>query len=707
MSADPAALDVARRCISRGWNPVPVPFRKKAPIDIEWQKRVITEDNVAEYFNGKQQNVGVVLGPTSRGLTDVDLDCNEAVEIAADLLPKTGAIFGRASKPRSHYLYETTLTETSSKGVLQFRDPTIKGNRNILVELRIGGTSGAQTIVPGSTHVDGEIVEWAADGEPAEIEGSGLKASVSAVASAALLARHWPGEGQRHEAALAVGGILASVGFEEAGIERFVRAVAKAARDPEVNDRARAARDSASARTQGRRAYGLPKLIERVGKPIAEQVAEWLGLIGNAAWGPTGAGSAEWLNRCSRSRNGAPLATLANVMTALRSDPAMQNIVAYDDMLCGLMLTGPVPVWARESDNLQTFTPRPITDTDISQLQEWLQIAGLQQIGKDVVHQAVDLRAYECAFHPVRDYLNALAWDGEPRLRSWPAKYLGADRTPYTDRVGEMFLVAMVARIFKPGCKADYMMVLEGPQGARKSTACSILGGPWFSDNLPDVTAGKDVSQHLRGKWLIEIAEMSAMSRAEDAALKAFITRTTERYRPSYGRHEVYQPRACVFIGTTNKATYLRDETGGRRFWPVKVGQIDTDALARDRDQLFAEAKKLFDQGVLWWPDDAFERKHIIPQQESRYDSDIWEDSIKQYLTLREKVLVGDIAQDALGLEKGRVGRRDQNRIVSILERLGWERLPKDRKGNIYWGISEDGKDRSEPFSGFRNNTKR
>ena len=391
--------------------------------------------------------------------------------------------------------------------------------------------------------------------------------------------------------------------------------------------------------------------------------------------------AAPWLTLCIRSERGKVLPILANALIALRNDPELIDCFAYDEMQRAPILLRPLP-------GRSLIEPRPLRDTDVADLQDYLQHCGLPQISKDVTHQAVDARAAERSFHPVRDYLDGLAWDHTARLDKWLVTYLGCPATDYVLAIGPMILVAMVARIYQPGCQADYMAVLEGAQGTRKSAACSILAGRWFSDALPELGAGKDVSQHLRGKWLIEVSEMHALGRAEAAQLKAFITRRVERYRPPYGRLEVIEPRQCIFIGTTNKNTYLRDETGGRRFWPLVTGEIKLVELERDRDQLLAEAVHRYRAGEHWWPNAQFEKQHIAPEQEARYEADVWEGMIAEYVGRRTSasVLIKDIARNALQIETPRIGRAEQNRIIAALERLGWRRLPKDRHGNIPWG---------------------
>lgn len=374
---------------------------------------------------------------------------------------------------------------------------------------------------------------------------------------------------------------------------------------------------------------------------------------------------------------------LERAMDILRSSPVLAEAFSYDELQKAEFLERPLPL--RGTDELESDEdlPREVRDIDVSKVQEYLQRHGLPRVSKDTTHQAVDLRASERPFHPVRDWLGGLKWDGQKRIDCWASTYLGSESSPYSDGIGAMFLIAMVARVLAPGSKADYMLVLEGPQGGGKSTACAILAGRWFSDSLPDVMIGKDVSQHLRGKWLIEVAEMSSMSKAEDAALKAFISRPTERYRPTYGRKEVIEPRQCVFVGTTNKSTYLRDDSGGRRFWPLRVGTIDLDKLSFDRDQLFAEAVHRYRAGSSWWPDKSFEAKHIRPEQEDRYEADPWEDAILSYVASRRRVQVTEIAQNALSMNTARIGTADQRRIGGVLGRAGWRNM-RDHHGRAY-----------------------
>jgi len=400
--------------------------------------------------------------------------------------------------------------------------------------------------------------------------------------------------------------------------------------------------------------------------------------------------AAGWQASLLRDDRRQVLPNLANAAHGLRHAPELVGLLAFDEMMVLPMLRRPVPA-SRAAAHVD---PRPLKDDDVSSATEWLQSNGLPRIGRETVQQAVDLVARENGFHPIRNYLDALRWDGTPRLATWLIYYLAAappagdaraKPSPYLAEIGKMFFVALVARIFRPGCKSDYMLLLDGPQGGRKSTACAVIAGRWFSDSLPDLATGDLVrlSQHLRGKWLIEIPEMSAFSRAEAAALKAFITRTEERYTPKYGRQEVIEPRACVFIGTTNEAAYLRDSTGNRRFWPVSVERCDTDALHHDRDQLFAEAVQLFRAGAKWWPDAEFEREHIQPEQEGRFVADEWESMIAAAVAGRERVTVGEVGE-ALHIGRDKLGTTEQRRIAAALTRLQWE-MRRGTGGARWW----------------------
>lgn len=303
---------------------------------------------------------------------------------------------------------------------------------------------------------------------------------------------------------------------------------------------------------------------------------------------------------------------------------------------------------------------------------------------RDLFEETLDDIALVNRFHPVQEYLECLKWDQWPRVGTWLAHYLGAEHSSYVETIGRCFFIAMVARIYSPGCKQDYMLILEGPQAALKSMACWVIAGEWFSDGLPDVRDSKDCSQHLQGKWLIEVGELSAMSKAETTTLKAFITRQTERYRPSYGRREVIQPRQCVFVGTTNADCYLKDATGGRRFWPVKCGSIEVEKLRADRDQLFAEAVHLFKSGEKWWPDRDFEIKHIKPEQDVRFVVDPWQEKIAEFLQGKERVTPWQVAKDALFIETARISHRDSYRITDVLTALGWK---LHRSHGVNWYI--------------------
>jgi predicted P-loop ATPase len=391
---------------------------------------------------------------------------------------------------------------------------------------------------------------------------------------------------------------------------------------------------------------------------------------------PDAAGVADWYPRCVAGSDGRTLSNLANGLLALREDRAWRGVFGRDEVFGAALQIRPFP-----GQSCAPTLPRPLEDDDITRVQEWLQLAGLPGINKTTTYQAVELVAREHSYHSVKNYLEQLEWDGTDRLDDWLADCLGAVKTEYTMSVGRMFLISMIARIYQPGCQVDHMLILEGPQRTRKSTACRILGGEWFSDDLPPNVASKDAALHLRGKWLIEIAELHSFGRSEVDALKAFITRRNDIYRPPYGRNEVHQPRQCVFIGTTNDQAYLTDPTGGRRYWPVVTGEIDVDLLRSWRDRLFAEARARYQRGEKWWPATEFETDHIIPEQADRFEGDVWEAPIADFLIKSGKraTTIFEVATEALKIETGKIGTADQRRIAKVFQCLGWRRAGRSK----------------------------
>ena len=287
LGAAAAPLGTALDYIHRGWSPIPVPYKSKAPLDKKgWPRWLITEDTAHQWFNGEVQNIGVRLGELSGGLADVDLDCIEAIHAAPYFLPRT-LCFGRASKPRSHWLYQSDLWQTEDKAAIQFKFTTGRGKdrkEQMILELRIGGgDKAAQTIFPGSVHETGELIAWDEKEPLARADGAALKQRCARAASAALVAGHFPSKGARHDAGLTLGGFLSRCGFSRPDTELFGEAVTIASGQSmeKVKDVRKAAREAwDEGNRPGGKSRGFPALAETFGDDVAKHIAGWLGYEG-------------------------------------------------------------------------------------------------------------------------------------------------------------------------------------------------------------------------------------------------------------------------------------------------------------------------------------------------------------------------------------------------------------------------------------------
>ena len=368
----------------------------------------------------------------------------------------------------------------------------------------------------------------------------------------------------------------------------------------------------------------------------------------------------EWREDLIMSDKGKILPKLTNAITVLRNAPEWRGVLAYDEFSLFLMAVKPTP-WA--------YTGK-WTDHQDCLLTDWLQRHGVM-VEDGVAAKAAQAAGQQSGYHPVRKYLESLVWDKVGRLDNWVTLYLGSEPSELVRIVGAKWLISAAARVYQPGCKADHMLIAEGPQGILKSSAFRALATPWFTDDIADL-GSKDSALATLGAWIIELPELDAMSRAELTRVKAFMSRQTDRFRPPYGRHIIESPRQCVFVGTVNHSEYLRDETGGRRFWPVSCGRIDLESLKRDRDQLWAEAVARYRNNEPWWLDTPELNREAEQVQDDRYQADSWEPVISHYLELQTECTTTDILEKALKKPTGQWTHGDSIRVGAIMRHLKW-----------------------------------
>jgi hypothetical protein len=657
----PAPADAALELKRHGIQPVLLKPHDKVPVYNEWQKQQLSEANIPQLFTNAH-NVGVQCGPVSGGLVDIEFDSETARVLAPQFMPPTRTVFGRKSKPCSHWLYRCPSLHDGQHGAtISIKD----GGDHEIGSLRIGDAGkGAQSMVPPSIHPSGELVEWI-DGHDLDPPTAGpeLETAFRLCCVAAILADNWPREeGSRHDIANAAAGWLAQYEVPEEQTETIVRAAADRAGDDEVRNRCSGVRSTYKKFEQGDKVTGWTTLSQLID--------------GRAAKALRGALAAK-----SRfpdlTKDGAPNPkSRFNVMAAFE----MLGIECrYDLFSLRYVVSGhPLAEFVGE-----------LSDPALFRLAELVFERFRLNPAIGVVMEAVQTLANHHRFHPVCDYLDGLKWDGTPRVDTWLISYGGAEDSEYTRAVGSRTLIAAVRRVREPGCKFDETLVLEGPEGINKSEALRLLAvkPEWFSDSLSFNLKAQEAIEQTTGVWIVEIPEMRGLRRSDSDKRKAFQSRREDRARLAYGRASTRAPRQYVPIATTNEKQYLEDLTGNRRFWPVSVEGFDLDALHRDCDQLWAEATAREANGEsIRLPEQLW--SEAAEQQQDRMVDNPFVATLDQ--TLREKdelkdgqwvegkPMQGKIAlEDAWAILDIKLGQRTQkhnNDLGAAMKELGWEK---------------------------------
>ena len=422
----------------------------------------------------------------------------------------------------------------------------------------------------------------------------------------------------------------------------------------------------------------------------------------------------DWQLSLELNKNGSVKDTPTNILTIMRRDPRLKGI-AYNQMTYLIDVNGKLP-WGQVKPGWN--------DTDFAHLKMYLdRYYGIWSPTK--VKDALLTAASERVFHPIRDYLDGLpVWDGAERVDRLLIDYLGAEDNSYIRAVMRKTLVAAVARIYEPGTKFDYILVLSGPQGIGKSTFFAKLGGKWFSDSLTiSDMRDKSGAEKLQGYWILELGELAGLRKIDVETVKSFITRTDDKFRQSYGVNVENHPRQCVIVGSTNSTGgFLRDVTGNRRFWPVRVSsgtkkvwemteidQIWAEALVKyrkgeeliltveveqmaceeQRDAMESDDREGLVENYLetllpedWNKIGIYERRNFIAG-ESEFGGEVRVGTVK-----RKRVCPIEIWCECFGKERNNIRRTDSYEIEAILMRIGgWKRYDGNKKGNMKFAI--------------------
>lgn len=385
----------------------------------------------------------------------------------------------------------------------------------------------------------------------------------------------------------------------------------------------------------------------------------------------------DWKARLQQGERG-PKKNLTNLMHHLRGIPKLGRNLRFNEL-------------AQRVE----WNEKAIEDFDLIDIRLVIEAEGYQPNDKDI-RGAVERVARETPFNPIVSYLEGLKWDGDGRLGRWMTRLLGAPDTPFVRTIAPKVLISAVARALDPGCKVDTVLVLEGVQGIKKSSAISALfGGEYTAESVSLFDQHNKMVMAMMGAWVVELAEFVAIARSHHASVKGLISMRQDKVVLPYAKMASTHPRRCVFFGTINPDVdgYLTDSTGNRRYWPVAVTKIDLAAIAKHRDQLWAEAMHRYREGERWWLEEDEEVGAQV-EQSGREEEDAWVEPLLNKIETKEaeagrliEELTANDALSLLGIPIDRRDKRAQMRVAGALKSLGFVRdtQRRDGKPSRFW----------------------